>query len=164
MVGSSSGSTWPGACRGGCHRRSSRCGYGSSRGSTATRASRCPAPLVGVEHFKRVYSHPAANGRSRGAALSDLFWYWLAPGPRCTRSTWSRASGTTRSPGPRGGSSPCRRQRAEELAADASPGGCWTSCRRAGLAVRLRDLMMPIWAEFFYELVFGEAVPAAAAT
>jgi hypothetical protein len=41
-----------------------------------------PGPLVGAEHFERVYSDPAADGRSRGAGLSDLFWYWLAPGPQ----------------------------------------------------------------------------------
>ena len=40
-----------------------------------------PGDLVGIERFKEVYSHPAAGGRSKGAALSDLFWYWLAPGP-----------------------------------------------------------------------------------
>src|ERR1700724_96509 len=39
-----------------------------------------PGKLVDVAHFKQVYSHAAANGRSRGAALSDLFWYWLSPG------------------------------------------------------------------------------------
>src|SRR5262249_25742377 len=40
-----------------------------------------PGKLVDASQFKRLYSHPAANGRSRGAALSDLFWYWLSPGP-----------------------------------------------------------------------------------
>src|ERR1700680_2831927 len=40
-----------------------------------------PGKLVDAAHFKQVYSHAAANGRSRGAALSDLFWYWLSPGP-----------------------------------------------------------------------------------
>ena len=40
-----------------------------------------PGKLVDAEHLKQVYCHPAANGRSRGAALSDLFWYWLSPGP-----------------------------------------------------------------------------------
>jgi len=33
---------------------------------------------------------------------------------------------------------------------------------RGAKLVRLRDLMMPIWAEFYYELVFGERCPAAA--
>src|SRR5215475_2764169 len=40
-----------------------------------------PGEAVDISQFKQVYSHPAANGRSRGAALSDLFWYWLSPGP-----------------------------------------------------------------------------------
>src|ERR1700742_1391226 len=35
----------------------------------------------GAADFLRVYGDPGANGRSRGAGLSDLFWYWLAPGP-----------------------------------------------------------------------------------
>src|SRR5215831_7688614 len=40
-----------------------------------------PGELVDASLFKQVYSHSAADGRSRGAALSDLFWYWLSPGP-----------------------------------------------------------------------------------
>src|SRR5215469_8977154 len=40
-----------------------------------------PGALVSASQFKRVYSDKAANGRSKGAALSDLFWYWLSPGP-----------------------------------------------------------------------------------
>ena len=40
-----------------------------------------PGASADAARFKRVYAHPAANGRSRGAALSDLFWYWLSPGP-----------------------------------------------------------------------------------
>ena len=39
-----------------------------------------PGDLVDASQFLEVYSHPAAAGRSRGAALSDLFWYWLSPG------------------------------------------------------------------------------------
>ena len=40
-----------------------------------------PGDLVDDSRFLEIYSHPAASGRSRGAALSDLFWYWLSPGP-----------------------------------------------------------------------------------
>jgi hypothetical protein len=39
-----------------------------------------PGATVDAVHFERVYSDPAADGRSRGAGLSDLFWYWLSPG------------------------------------------------------------------------------------
>jgi cytochrome P450 len=83
--------------------------------------------------------------------LSDLFWYWLSPGAevhqehlergprydevaRCTRRILSMPSAT-----------------AERLAVacvrDVLPD-------RTGL-VRLRDLVMPVWAEFYHRLVFG---------
>ncbi|MEU0878662.1 cytochrome P450 [Lentzea sp. NPDC005914] len=118
-----------------------------------------PNEQVGADRFEELYSHPAANGRSRGAGLSDLFWYWLSPGPEVHQEHLEA--------GPRyddvaratrvflAGSS-------EELSAAA------TRCTAKVLDevitkpvthVRLRDLMMPVWAEFFYELVFGEPCP-----
>ncbi|HWO09914.1 MAG TPA: hypothetical protein VNN80_10560, partial [Polyangiaceae bacterium] len=39
-----------------------------------------PGKSVDITRFRETYAHPAAQGRSRGAALSDLFWYWLSPG------------------------------------------------------------------------------------
>ena len=109
-----------------------------------------PGDLVDASQFVGVYSHPAASGRGRGTALSNLFWYWLSPGAemhpeylepgpqvdevaRCTR-------GILAVPG----------ESAERLAAD---------CVRAALPdrtglVRLRDLVMPIWAEFYHRLLF----------
>jgi hypothetical protein len=119
-----------------------------------------PGPLVGAEDFERVYADPAADGRSRGAGLSDLFWYWLAPGPQMHQEhlepgeRYRTVARTTR----RVLAVP--QQHAYELAGaaarrtlDALPPG------RANL-VRLRDLMMPIWAEVYYELVFGSPCPA----
>ena len=124
-----------------------------------------PGRLVGVEHFKELYADPAANGRSRGAALSDLFWYWLAPGPevhqehlepgpryddvaRTTRRTiarlrkdeWERLAAR------------CAREELDRLGAHDRPG--------RARAVRLRDAMMPIWASIYYEVVFAEPCPA----
>jgi len=110
-----------------------------------------PGDLVDVSRFLEIYSHPAAHGRSRGAALSDLFWYWLSPGAevhqehlepgprydevaRCTRRILSMPSSI-----------------ADRLAVE---------CLRAALPsqtglIRLRDLMMPVWAEFYHRVVFG---------
>ncbi|MGW0433374.1 cytochrome P450 [Micromonospora sp. NPDC003197] len=118
-----------------------------------------PGPTVGVEHFERVYSDPAADGRSRGAGLSDLFWYWLAPGPQMHQEhlepgeRYRTVAGTTRR------ILAVRQQRSDELATAATrrvldelPAGRVNH-------VRLRDLMMPVWAEVFYELVFDEACP-----
>lgn len=119
-----------------------------------------PGDLVGVADFRRVYEHPAASGRSRGAALSDLFWYWLAPGPHVHQEHLE--------PGPRYDDVARTTRRvlasgladAERLAAE---------CARRVLdelggrrLVRLRDLMMPIWAEYNHELVFGRPCPRSA--
>ncbi|WP_213451970.1 cytochrome P450 [Rhizomonospora bruguierae] len=121
-----------------------------------------PGPLVGAEHFERVYADPAADGRSRGAGLSDLFWYWLAPGPQMHQEhlepgeRYRLVARTTRQV------LAVPHARSDELATaatrrrlDALPPG-----RTAH--VRLRDLMLPVWAEVYYELVFGEPCPAAA--
>ncbi|WP_422769571.1 cytochrome P450 [Plantactinospora sp. WMMC1484] len=118
-----------------------------------------PGPLVGPEHFTRVYAHPAASGRSRGAGLSDLFWYWLAPGPQMHQEhlepgeRYRAVARTTRRV------VAVSHRRATELAGAATrrvldelPAGRTSQ-------VRLRDLMMPIWAEVYYELVFGTACP-----
>jgi hypothetical protein len=109
-----------------------------------------PGDLVDASQFLEVYSHPAVSGRSRGAALSDLFWYWLSPGAEVHQEHLER--------GPRYDEvARCTRHilsmpthAAERLAAncvrDALPD-------RTGL-VRLRDLVMPVWAEFYHRLVF----------
>ncbi|MEU9025580.1 cytochrome P450 [Actinomadura sp. NPDC048394] len=115
-----------------------------------------PGDLVGADRFREVYAHPAADGRSAGAPLSDLFWYWLAPGPhvhqehlepgeryeevaRATRRILAR---------PKGEAADLARRCASRVLDERGPG-----------LVRLRDLMMPVWAEFSYELVFGEPCP-----
>ncbi|KDN18325.1 cytochrome P450 family protein [Amycolatopsis rifamycinica] len=115
-----------------------------------------PGPQVGVADFRRVYADPAANGRSRGAALSDLFWYWLSPGaevhqehleagPRydevakCTRHILVKSKKD---------SEELTRRVARHVLDGVRPG-----------LVRLRDEMMPIWAELYYELVFDEPCP-----
>jgi hypothetical protein len=117
-----------------------------------------PGDLVGVERFEEVYSHPAAGGRSKGAALSDLFWYWLSPGPEMhqehleTGERYDAVARVTR------GLLSISRTEAEELTRRCV---ARTLRNEQGL-VRLRDLMMPVWAEFYYELVFGEQCPRTA--
>lgn len=121
-----------------------------------------PDAVFGPDRFQEVYGHPAAAGRSKGAALSDLFWYWLAPGadvhqehleagPRydeVARRTLAILSG----PSAQLSAAAARHTRQALEAAG-------TGRVRA---VRLRDLMMPVWAEFFYGLVFEEPCPAEA--
>ena len=117
-----------------------------------------PNELVGPDRFAEIYQHPAANGRSKGAGLSDLFWYWLAPGPHihqehlepgprydevaaCTLSFLAGSSQQLSTPA---------QQATSRVLAELRPGVN---------QIRLRDLMMPIWAEYCYQLVFGEQCP-----
>ncbi|WP_432090116.1 cytochrome P450 [Streptomyces sp. NRRL F-5630] len=113
----------------------------------------------GAARFEEIYGQPAANGRSKGAALSDLFWYWLAPGadvhqehlepgPRydeVSRRTLAFLSGTS--------------AELYEAAARSTRRALDTLPGDGVRTVRLRDLMMPVWAEFFYTLVFREECP-----
>ncbi|KAA0923031.1 cytochrome P450 [Streptomyces apricus] len=118
-----------------------------------------PNATYGPEVFERIYAHPAVNGRSAGAGLSDLFWYWLAPGPEVHQEhlepgeRYEDVAATTRQL--LAGSSDdlaAAATRAFARVLDAVPD------TRISL-VRLRDLVMPAWAEFCYELVFKEPCP-----
>ncbi|MEC3992194.1 cytochrome P450 [Actinacidiphila sp. DG2A-62] len=118
-----------------------------------------PNEQVGPDRFEELYGHPAANGRSRGAGLSDLFWYWLSPGPEVHQEHLE--------PGPRY-DAVARTTTAILAGSSARLSAAATRCAAAVLdelvpgdvtLVRLRDLMMPVWAEFFHELVFHEPCP-----
>ncbi|MER6146113.1 cytochrome P450 [Streptomyces sparsogenes] len=133
-----------------------------------------PAPghEVPVEEFKQVYGHPAANGRSQGAALSDLFWYWLAPGPEVhqehlepgpryndvARTTRQILAGLSRDQWTELVAR-CTRRVLDELDGPEGPEGCDGASGARVRRVRLRDLMMPVWAEVYYEVVFREPCP-----
>jgi len=118
-----------------------------------------PGELVDAAHFKQVYAHPAANGRSRGAALSDLFWYWLSPGPEVHQEHLE--------PGPRYEEVARATRRilalsqrdAERLAARCVAAVLDEQGLGRPTRVRLRDLMMPVWADFYYQVVFAEPCP-----
>ncbi|MFF1920299.1 cytochrome P450 [Streptomyces sp. NPDC058221] len=123
------------------------------------RAVTLPSTAHGPEVFERVYAHPAANGRSEGAGLSDLFWYWLAPGPEVHQEhlepgeRYEDVAATTRRIV--AGSSAALVATAGRAVADALEA---VPDSRMSL-VRLRDLVMPAWAAFCYELVFQEPCP-----
>jgi hypothetical protein len=114
-----------------------------------------PGDVVDSSRFLEIYSHPAANGRSRGAVLSDLFWYWLSPGAEVHQEHLE--------PGPRYDEvARCTRRilAMPSAAADRLVVECLDAAlpARSGL-VRLRDLVMPVWAEFYHRLVFGRPCP-----
>jgi hypothetical protein len=118
-----------------------------------------PGELVSASQFKQIYSHRAASGRSKGAALSDLFWYWLSPGPEIHQEhlepgdRYEEVARATR----RFLAVP--KQRAEQLASCCVARVFGGAGIRNAKLVRLRDPMMRVWAEFYYEIVFGEHCP-----
>jgi hypothetical protein len=118
-----------------------------------------PGRLAGTDVFRRLYADPAADGRSRGAALSDLFWYWLAPGPEVHQEhlepgpRYEQVARTTRRILVEG------RSRWELLVAQHVAQVLDGPTAGGTRLVRLRDLMMPIWAGVYFELVFSEPCP-----
>jgi cytochrome P450 len=93
--------------------------------------------------------------------LSDLFWYWLSPGAEVHQEhlepgeRYDQVARATRS------ILALPRKSAEDLTIRAAARVLDELGRRT-THVRLRDLMMPIWAEFYYELVFAVPCPARA--
>ena len=111
-----------------------------------------PGDLVDVAEFVEVYANPAACGRSRGAALSDLFWYWLSPGAQVHQEHLE--------PGPRYDDVARATRRIlamPSIAADQLAVECVKAALPPGTGlVRLRDLVMPVWAELYHRVVFGQ--------
>jgi hypothetical protein len=118
-----------------------------------------PGPRAPLSRFRELYANPAADGRSRGAGLSNLFWYWLAPGPEVHQEhlepgpRYDEVAKVTRQILVRTKEESERLTRAATLRVlDELPSS-------PQLGVRLRDVMMPIWAELYYELVFNAPCP-----
>ncbi len=114
-----------------------------------------PGKLVDASQFKRVYAHPAANGRSEGAALSDLFWYWLSPGAEVHQEhleagdRYDEVAKVTRQV------LSIPNSKAEQMAARCMADVCGDLQRNRTSLIRLRDTMMRVWARFYHEVVFG---------
>eukprot|EP01062_Namystynia_karyoxenos_P032560 TRINITY_DN24022_c0_g1_i1.p1 TRINITY_DN24022_c0_g1~~TRINITY_DN24022_c0_g1_i1.p1 ORF type:complete len:536 (+),score=202.91 TRINITY_DN24022_c0_g1_i1:93-1610(+) len=114
-----------------------------------------PNAEVDCEGFRMLYRSKAAGGRSVGAGLSDLFWYFLSPGPEVhpeqlengpkyneVALVLKRALGA-----PREEAQAALLKLAEQMV-DSLSGGV--------SVVRLRDLFMPLFARFYHDMLFRE--------
>jgi hypothetical protein len=94
--------------------------------------------------------------------LSDLFWYWLAPGPEMHQEhlengpRYEKIAGLTRS------ILALPNAEIEHLIDKCYARMQSPTLGRPRRLVRLRDMMMPVWADFYHELVFQEECPAEA--
>ncbi|MCI0397579.1 MAG: cytochrome P450 [Chloroflexi bacterium] len=119
-----------------------------------------PNDKIDATRFKQIYGHKNAAGRSQGAALSDLFWYWLSPGAEMHQEhiengeRYEYVARMTRE------ILAVPANRIEALTEKCMGNVLAEKLSRPWQVVRLRDLLMPVWAEFYYELVFAEQCPA----
>ncbi|MEV0322458.1 cytochrome P450 [Streptomyces sp. NPDC050658] len=121
-----------------------------------------PGPKVSAAQLQKVYAHPAACGRAQGSKLSDLIWYWVSPGAHTHQeqvengSLYDEISQSTRS------IVSARNEHIEKLARRCARGAISRLPDSPFITVRLRDLISPMAAEFFHELVFGAPCPPSA--
>ena len=121
-------------------------------------AIQLPDPDFDTEDFRQLYAHSAMTGRSKGAALSDLFWYWLSPGPEMhpehieLSDRYRKLAALTR----KMMALPRRDLEALIDQYQHDPLQLELGANRKWTHVRLRDAFMPLWADFFYQIVFKE--------
>ena len=92
-----------------------------------------PGPLVGAEHFERVYADPAADGRSRGAGPVRPVLVLARPRPAdAPGAPGTGRAATARWPGRPGRSSPCRTRAPTSWPTAAARRGARRRCRPTG--------------------------------
>lgn len=113
-----------------------------------------PNSEINCNGFRALYKSRAARGRSEGAALSDLFWYFLSPGPEIHPEQvedgpkWDQINLVTQ-----------RILMIERSSLEAM----LTKYTERHLAkvsglevIRLRDWYMELFAAFLHEMIFGD--------
>lgn len=125
-------------------------------------AIQIPNDAFSAEDFRKIYAHPSMKGRSKGAALSDLFWYWLSPGPEMhpehleqgqryqslahlTREILAMSKADIETIIDQYDVDPLELS----LHTHKNKHKTWSY-------IRLRDTFMPLWADFFYQVVFHQ--------
>jgi len=114
-----------------------------------------PNAEIDCDGFRQLYRSKAAGGRSVGAALSDLFWYFLSPGPEVHPEQVEN--------GPKYDQIAVimRRLLSQEKGAIVEMVQRHAQTRIGSIGegvnlVRLRDWFMPLFAGMWHELIFGE--------
>lgn len=110
-------------------------------------------------HFKACYEHQKLRGKSQGAELSDLFWYWLSPGASIhlehleDGERYDKLLAFTKEKLSLSRSSIEAMLTAEFKQLQGS------SLGKPYQIIRFRDIMIPFWASFYYQLIFKEPCP-----
>ncbi len=115
-----------------------------------------PGKEIKASEFKKIYANKSLKGRSKGANLSNLFWYWLAPGPEMHQEhieewdNYKEIAAVTKN------ILSISNEETEQLWSKYESTIFSQKNIKTWKVIRLRDFLMPISTSFFYELVFGE--------
>ena len=114
-----------------------------------------PSKEIDSSEFKYLYRQRSAHGRSEGAALSDLFWYFLSPGPEVHQEQVENGEKYDAINAVSKQLLALSQERTEELIL--KYGDEYLNKTVNGPTfVHLRDYYMPLFAKFFHEVVFGD--------
>ncbi len=116
-----------------------------------------PNKTWGPEYFKTLYAHPHVRGKSEGAELSDLFWYFLSPGAHMHQEHLEEGDDYEKLAAYSKSKLNLPKQAVERLLEKCIRNGRLLNKKKEGHVVRIRDELMPIFAKFFYELIFNES-------
>lgn len=119
-----------------------------------------PGKEIGIERFKEVYSNKHVSGRSQGAGLSNLFWYWLSPGPELHQEhledgpQYEALSEVTKQILNISKEETLKKvnHSARKILEDIAKVKRWR-------LIRLKDWFVPFWADYYFNLVFDEDCP-----
>eukprot|EP01060_Flectonema_neradi_P036477 TRINITY_DN7018_c0_g1_i3.p1 TRINITY_DN7018_c0_g1~~TRINITY_DN7018_c0_g1_i3.p1 ORF type:complete len:505 (+),score=101.24 TRINITY_DN7018_c0_g1_i3:54-1568(+) len=114
-----------------------------------------PSKEIDSTEFKYLYKQRSAHGRSEGAALSDLFWYFLSPGPEVHQEQVENGEKYEAINAISKQLLALSQERTEELILKYGEQYLNKTVKGATF-VHLRDYYMPLFAKFFHEVVFGD--------
>lgn len=118
-----------------------------------------PTRIWKTKYFKKLYMHPSVRGKSHGAELSDLFWYFLSPGAHMHQEHLEEGARYEKLAAYSKSKLNLSKQRTEALLKKCTLHMRWLDKNETMRVIRVRDVCMPIFAKFFYELIFEEPCP-----
>ncbi|WP_062054527.1 cytochrome P450 [Aquimarina longa] len=116
-----------------------------------------PSDRINASEFRRIYSNKSASGRSEGANLSNLFWYWLSPGAEMHQEHIENGEEYNQIASVTKAVLSISNQEIETLLQKCGAPAFSETMIKSWKIIKLRDFIMPIWVRFFYELIFGES-------
>lgn len=115
-----------------------------------------PSKMWPSKYFKAIYAHANARGKSQGAELSDLFWYFLSPGAHMHQEHLEDGESYEKLAAYSKLKLSLSKRHTEALLKKCMKQITLLNDNEYIRTIRVRDACMPVFAAFFYELIFNE--------